>query len=107
MTQILLRIRALYIKHINQHLHTPKNQIALAIKIRLVKRVLPAAIPQVQDQIPQEADVVVLHVQGGRQPHRVPRHVVGKNKGAHGRLARPGLAHEQDLFLGHFGGLTG
>jgi len=45
----------------------------------------------------------MLHVQGRRQAHRVPRHVVGKNEGAHGRLARAGLAHEQDLFLGHFG----
>ena len=41
----------------------------------------------------------VLDVDGGAEPPGVPGDVVGEDDGAHRRLARAGLAHQQNLLL--------
>mmetsp|Transcript_45277 Transcript_45277/g.137929 ORF Transcript_45277/g.137929 Transcript_45277/m.137929 type:complete len:98 (-) Transcript_45277:9-302(-) len=43
----------------------------------------------------------MLHVEGRGEAHGVAGEVVGEDDGAHGRLARVGLAHEKDLLLCH------
>lgn len=50
-----------------------------------------------------QPDVGVLDVDGGPEPPGVPGDVVGEDDGPHARLARAGLAHQQNFFAVHVG----
>lgn len=64
MIEVLLGTVALDVKDINQQLDAAKDGLAVALEVALVEGVLAAAIPQVEDEVAQEADVVVLDVEG-------------------------------------------
>mmetsp|Transcript_16030 Transcript_16030/g.28915 ORF Transcript_16030/g.28915 Transcript_16030/m.28915 type:complete len:243 (-) Transcript_16030:108-836(-) len=99
--EVLLGTIALDIKNVNQQLHAAKNGLAIALEVALVESILAAAIPEVQDEVAEETDVMVLHVEGGREAHGVSSEVVGEYDGTHGGFARVGLTHEEDFLLGH------
>eukprot|EP00588_Corethron_pennatum_P011397 CAMPEP_0194269030 /NCGR_PEP_ID=MMETSP0169-20130528/3263_1 /TAXON_ID=218684 /ORGANISM="Corethron pennatum, Strain L29A3" /LENGTH=301 /DNA_ID=CAMNT_0039010521 /DNA_START=125 /DNA_END=1026 /DNA_ORIENTATION=+ len=98
--EVLLGLVALDVEHVDQDLDRPEDGLAVPLEVGLVEGVLAAAVPEVQDEVPQKTHVVVLHVERGGEAHGVAREEVGEDDGAHGRLARVGLAHQQDfLFL--------
>ena len=70
----------------------------LRLKVRLHVGLLAAAVPEVEHEVAKEANVRVLDVLGVAEARRLTRNVVGKDDGAHRRLAGVALAHEQHLF---------
>lgn len=59
----------------------------------------PSAVPEIEHQVAHELDVAVLHVNRRAQPPHVLCDIVAEDNGAHRRLARAALAHEQHLAL--------
>ena len=79
----------------------PENSVSLRIKIALIEAKLPAAVPEVEHEVPEEPHVRMLHVECGAEPHRVSGHVISEDDATHRRLACAALAHQQDLLLAH------
>ena len=50
-----------------------KDVVALRLEVALHVRLLASAVPEVEDQIPEELDVRVFHVLYVAQPCRLPR----------------------------------
>jgi len=61
---------------------------------------LATAIPQVEPQAAEELDLAALDVDGGAEAARVGGELRLEDDGAHRRLARARLAHEEDLQAG-------
>ncbi|CAM9184578.1 unnamed protein product, partial [Heterosigma akashiwo] len=99
--EVLLQLGALDVEHVDEHLHAAEDQVPLGVEVGLVEGVLAAAVPQVQHQPAEEAHVRVLHVEGGRQPHRVPCQVVREDDTPHRGLSRPRLPHQDDFLFCH------
>lgn len=59
----------------------------------------PSTVPQVQRQVPHELDMTVLHINRSAQSADIFGDVVAEDDGAHGRLSRPALPHQEDLSL--------
>ena len=97
MSEVLLVIFRLNVKHVNQHLHVAKDVFSLRSKVVFHKGFLASTIPQIQHQIAQKTNVAVFNVDRDAQTHRVTSDVVGKNNRPHRRLATARFAHQQNL----------
>ena len=94
---VLGELAALDVKDIDEDLHVAEDVVALRLEVVLHEGLLPAAVPQVEHQVPKEAHVRVLDVDRRSEPHRVACEVVGEDDRAHRRLAGARLAHQQHL----------
>ena len=56
-TSAHLEVPALDVEHVDEELHAAENVVPLAGEVVLVERVLPAAVPQVEDQVAEETHV--------------------------------------------------
>ena len=81
------------------YLNISEDVVSLGGEVVFHESFLTSTIPEIEVQVSQESDVGVLHVDGGAQPAGVAGDVVGEDDGAHRRLARTGLAHQQHLLL--------
>lgn len=59
---VVVQLAALHVEHVNQHLDVPEDVVLLRGEVLLHERLLAAAVPQVQHQVAEEADVRVLDV---------------------------------------------
>ena len=111
------------LKNVNQHADVLENGRALRREVGVHERVLPAAVPEVEDEVAQETDVVLLDVDGRAEARGERGGIVGavhlkkltasttlalltssiqgagdaQNEGAHGGFPAPRCAHEKDL----------
>mmetsp|Transcript_15183 Transcript_15183/g.34981 ORF Transcript_15183/g.34981 Transcript_15183/m.34981 type:complete len:338 (-) Transcript_15183:133-1146(-) len=99
--KVLLGRLALDVKDVDEELDAAKDGFPVTLEIRLVKGVLSAAVPQVEDQSAQKSDVVVFDVEGGGQAGGVACQVVGENNASHRGFAAVGFAHQQHFLLRH------
>lgn len=52
--------RVVLTKDVDQHFHVPKDSVIL--KVTLEEAILPSAVPQVQHEVTQKANVCVLNI---------------------------------------------
>ena len=81
--EVLLGAVGLDIKHVNKQLDGAEDGLPIPLKVGLIKGILAAAIPQVQDEIAEETDVMMLNVEGRGETHGVPSQIVGKDDASH------------------------
>ena len=62
--RVLGRVVRADLKDVDEHADVLEDRRALRGEVRVHERVLPAAVPQVEDEIAEEADVVLLDVDG-------------------------------------------
>lgn len=60
---------------------------------------LPSTVPQIQHQIAHEAYIAVLDIDGGSKSADVFGDIVTEDNGAHRRLSRTRLSHQQYFAL--------
>lgn len=104
--QVSLELARLDVKDVDEHLDVAEDVVALCGQVVLHEGVLAPAVPEVEGQVAEEADVRVLDVDRGAQPPCVLGDVVGEDDGAHRGLAGAALAHQQHL-LAQSGGHPG
>lgn len=75
------------------------TSVRLVLYVRLGVSTLPSTIPEIEHEIAHEAYVTVLDIDGSAQSSNILGHVVAEDDGAHRRLARARLAHQQHLAL--------
>lgn len=63
---IFIQLSALHIEYIYEYFYIPEDIIPLWGKVVLHECFLPSAIPKVQDQITEESDMRVLHIDWGQ-----------------------------------------
>ena len=95
---VLFHLSAFDVEDVDEHGDVTENVVALRLKVRFHVGLLAPAVPEVEHEVAKEANVRVLDVLGVAEARRLTRNVVGKDDGAHRRLAGVALAHEQHLF---------
>ena len=111
------------LENVYQHADVLEDGRALRREVRVHERVLPAAVPEVEDEVAQEADVVLLDVDGRAEARGERGGIVGavhlkkidrfndagsshqqhpgsgdaQDEGAHGGFPAPRCAHEKNL----------
>lgn len=100
---ILCKLPALDIKDIDQNSDVLENVVPLLLEIVLHEGILPAAVPEVEGEVAEEADVGVLDVDGGTEAARIFGDVVGEDDAAHGGFAGAGFALLGEWELGSGG----
>jgi len=121
--RVLGRVMRADLEDVNQHADVLEDGRALRGEVRVHERVLPAAVPEVEDEISEEADVVLLDVDGRAEARSERCGVVrakkwtvyysaqqrssrdgrlasernAQDEGAHGGLPAPRCTHEKDL----------
>jgi hypothetical protein len=111
------------LENVNQNADVLEDRRALRREVGIHKGVLAAAVPEVEDEVAQETDVVLLDVDGRAQARGERGGIVGtvrlkklsglmtlvllhqrhpgsgdaQNEGAHGGFPAPRCAHEKNL----------
>lgn len=69
-----------------------KDVVALRGEVVVDEGVLAAAVPQIEGEAAEEADVVMLDVDGGAEAASIFGDIVGEDDGAHGGFTGAGFA---------------
>ena len=101
MVKILLGAVGFNIKDVDQQLDGAEDGLTIPLEVGFVEGILATAIPQVQDEIAKETDMMMLNVEGRGEAHGISSQIVGKDDASHRRFPAVGLAHQQNLLLGH------
>ena len=59
---VLREVARLDVEHVDEHADVREDRRALRVEERVHEGVLPAAVPEVEDQVPEEPDMVLLDV---------------------------------------------
>jgi hypothetical protein len=79
--EILVRLAGFDIEDVDENAYMLEYRRSLGCEIRVHERILAATVPEVEDKISQETDVVLLDVDGCSQPRGQRCRVVGTEVG--------------------------
>ena len=89
--KILEGFSGLNVKNINQHRDVLKYRRSLGGKIAVHKRVLTTAVPKVEDQVTEEPDMILFHIDGCTESRGQRRRVIRAGRGVCFGFGRRGM----------------
>lgn len=79
MIKVLFGCLRLNVKDVNKQFDTTKDRFSVPFKVTFVECILTTTIPQIEDQVAQEPNMMVFHVQRGGKTGRISCQVIGKD----------------------------